>query len=358
LAKQAQIVREIEQMIAVGTLSPGQMLPTQKQLMSRFGVAMGTVQRAMGRLQSSGLITSTRGRGTIVSQAAALRTAGVVRPRVELLQLDASRRGNHQIDDTAESIQHELNAHGIDLIGRYELPESADELNDWAAQLHAVVAVYRLPPRALQALNSNHRPTVVFGELHDVARPAGVSQVTVDIDGFVRIAMIYLTCLQHERIALIRGENSVYYNALGASFDKTAAAFGIGHAVDQWIAERGSDGSELVARYLDLPVDNRPTALFVEGGLRACSVIFALQRRGIRVPEDVSVLAISGHQPGRLVLPGISRVETTSPVVGKRLADVLLEVLKNQIAVREYLLPELVRGDTCRSLAPAPSPVT
>lgn len=352
MAKQAQIVREIEQMIAVGRLRPGQMLPTQKQLMSQYGVAMGTIQRALGRLQSHGVISATRGRGTVVSQAPALRSAGVLQPRIELLQLDTARRSNPQMDDAAESIQQELRAHGFELISRYELPESVSELNAWAEQLRAAIVVYQLPPRVLRALQSRQRPVVIYGELHDVPRPAGVSQVTVDIENFIRIPLVYMTCCRHERIAFVRGENTIYYNALGAAFDKAAADFGIGHAVEQWIAPRtpGGPDVDVVERYLQLPPPERPTAFLIEGGTRACNVIFNLQRKGIRVPEDVSVVAINGHQAHRLALPTLSRIETTHPQAGKRLAEVLLEVMKDPLVVREFLLPELVRGETCRPL--------
>lgn len=53
--------REIED------LAPNSLLPTEVQLAKRFGVSRVTIRRAMEMLESSGLISRMRGRGTIVS---------------------------------------------------------------------------------------------------------------------------------------------------------------------------------------------------------------------------------------------------------------------------------------------------
>lgn len=52
--------REIE------NLAPNSLLPTEVQLAKRFGVSRVTIRRAMEMLESSGLISRMRGRGTIV----------------------------------------------------------------------------------------------------------------------------------------------------------------------------------------------------------------------------------------------------------------------------------------------------
>ncbi|NTF42512.1 phosphonate metabolism transcriptional regulator PhnF [Rhizobium sp. AC27/96] len=52
--------------IAAGTLAPGARLPTEPELMERFGVSRFTVRQALGHLEQRGLVRAEQGRGTFV----------------------------------------------------------------------------------------------------------------------------------------------------------------------------------------------------------------------------------------------------------------------------------------------------
>jgi DNA-binding GntR family transcriptional regulator len=53
--------------IASGELSPGQKLPSARELQQRFDIASSTVQNALRLLKEEGLIYSVQGRGSYVS---------------------------------------------------------------------------------------------------------------------------------------------------------------------------------------------------------------------------------------------------------------------------------------------------
>jgi GntR family transcriptional regulator, regulator for abcA and norABC len=62
-----QIVQQIEEQILNGSLEPGYILPTERQLALRIGVNRTTVTSAYNELRKSGMIYSKQGSGTIVS---------------------------------------------------------------------------------------------------------------------------------------------------------------------------------------------------------------------------------------------------------------------------------------------------
>lgn len=369
MTKQAQIIREIEQQIAVGRLKPGQMLPTQKQLMDRYGVAIGTIQQALGQLQTRGVVASRRGRGTMVCEVSNLQNAGLVHPRVEMLQLADSRGRDQLVSDTAAMIQRTLVKHGFEMSMRYELPASMADLKEWAQSLRAVVAIDRLPARVMQVLRQAHRPIIIAGELHEQPCPPGVSQVTVAVENIMQLVMASITSQGHERIALVRGPDTTYTAKLGANFQEQARQLQMADSCQQWIMPLTTDGADIHQRWQRTAPAQRPTAVIIDGGQRACRVIYTLMRQGMRIPEDLSVFAISGQLHHQLSIPTLSRVETTCDRLGTRLAHVLLEVLSQRVVVRETIVPLLVRGDTCimhtgqeerkslQSLASIPSPV-
>lgn len=62
----AQVVDAIRSDIEHGVLQPGAKLPTHQQLVTQYGVSVGTVKRAFGELQGAGLIISRQGQGAFV----------------------------------------------------------------------------------------------------------------------------------------------------------------------------------------------------------------------------------------------------------------------------------------------------
>jgi GntR family transcriptional regulator len=61
-----QIVEQIEGLLLTGELSPGDQLPTVRQLASELAVNFNTVARSYRLLDESGLISTQQGRGTYI----------------------------------------------------------------------------------------------------------------------------------------------------------------------------------------------------------------------------------------------------------------------------------------------------
>lgn len=63
-----QLRRYISDRIESGELKPGDRLPSESKLVSRFGISRTTVRQALGELTSLGLLTRIQGKGTFVVQ--------------------------------------------------------------------------------------------------------------------------------------------------------------------------------------------------------------------------------------------------------------------------------------------------
>lgn len=61
------LFKRITQMIKEQELSPGDKLPTERELMDEFGVSRATVVRAMTELENSSVVKRIQGKGTFVS---------------------------------------------------------------------------------------------------------------------------------------------------------------------------------------------------------------------------------------------------------------------------------------------------
>ncbi len=80
-----QLRRQLATLIASGTLEPGQRLAPVRQLAADLALAPGTVARTYRELESSGLVETRRGAGTIVRTAAKPMTAAQRQKRLAAL---------------------------------------------------------------------------------------------------------------------------------------------------------------------------------------------------------------------------------------------------------------------------------
>ena len=63
-----RVADDIAARITSGELTPGTRLRAERDLATHYGVAYGTIRRAMQVLRERGLIESIHGRGTFVAQ--------------------------------------------------------------------------------------------------------------------------------------------------------------------------------------------------------------------------------------------------------------------------------------------------
>jgi GntR family transcriptional regulator len=94
-----QIRREIQQAVALGTIKPGDALPSVRQLAGDLGIHWNTVARAYRRLRDDGLLAVGRGRTVTVSRAvisrldASVEASEIVRGLLDAAFTQAKLRG-------------------------------------------------------------------------------------------------------------------------------------------------------------------------------------------------------------------------------------------------------------------------
>ena len=81
------------------------------------------------------------------------------------------------------------------------------------------------------------------------------------------------------------------------------------------------------------------TALFAMSDVMAIGAIRALHDRGIKVPEDVSVMGFDGVQIGEYIQPRLSTVRQDPQEIARRSVDILLENIKGTLSPRYETTP-------------------
>ena len=78
----AQVAAQIQQLIASGTLRPGDRLPNERELAAKFGVGRSSLRDAIRTLEVMGIVESRHGSGTVVRD---LSTDALVVPLASVL---------------------------------------------------------------------------------------------------------------------------------------------------------------------------------------------------------------------------------------------------------------------------------
>lgn len=177
-----------------------------------------------------------------------------------------------------------------------------------------------------------------------------LTTLTVDDLAVGRLATAHLLGLGHRRLAHI-GADAVTDAASSVptlrrrGFEDSLAEAGITH-YDVEPADFTIDGGSRAAARL-LVRDDRPTALFAASDEMAIGAILAARELGLRVPDDVSIIGVDGHELGRWF--GLTTVDQFARGQGERAAEAVLSALDGaQPAPGRGTLPfELVdRGST------------
>ncbi|MER6828493.1 LacI family DNA-binding transcriptional regulator [Streptosporangium sp. NPDC000563] len=171
----------------------------------------------------------------------------------------------------------------------------------------------RLSNRVIERLRADV-PFVVVNR-----RVRGMPTILMDVGQGARLAIEHLMRLGHRRIALLLGPAGSW-----TSGEMRAAA-------------TATDGVELVILGPNAPTEQGGLAVAAEvisagvtgvlayNDLVAIGLIEGLYERGVRVPDEVSVVGVDDIVPGRLNRPKLTTVAMPTAAAGRMAVDLLLQ---------------------------------
>jgi DNA-binding LacI/PurR family transcriptional regulator len=172
----------------------------------------------------------------------------------------------------------------------------------------------------------------------------GLSHVDIDFDRTVEDAIGYLHGLGHRQLALISGNLkdplfSTYgpYVRSEAAYRRVAAEYGLETVV---LESSGSTqaGQESMARLVREHPDT--TAVLIVNEFAALGAVAGLNRLGLRVPDDMSVLPLlMAPEMAALTNPELTIMRTPGPELGHLGTEALIRQLENADPLPPQLVP-------------------
>ena len=179
---------------------------------------------------------------------------------------------------------------------------------------------------------------------------SNLSSVGTDDTEAAKAAVQYLISLGHTNIGILGGKTEISH-AAKARFDGCIKAFeeaGMPFSRDmQYVTARFSmpDGYHAMEKLLDKMPDI--TAVFAMSDVMAVGAMRAIHDRGLRVPEDISVMGFDGIELGRYMTPQLTTIRQHKERIASRSVEILLDCIsENRPAVHEITSFHLIPGES------------
>ncbi|MGQ9879359.1 MAG: GntR family transcriptional regulator [Armatimonadota bacterium] len=340
-----QIYHTLKADIVNGRSAPGSQLPTEAELMERFGVSRVTVRNALALLQREGMVVRIPAKGTFVRHS---EPASSLPKLIALLALDV------QLDffgKVMRGAEQEAAVHGYKLLVR-STDNDAEKERQCLLELQSHVAGFIIAPATG---NQNH---AYYGQLLVQGVPFvfvdrylpefNVDTVTSDnvLGGY--LATRHLLEQGHRRIGVISARKATtcterlrgYQQALeefGVPFDPMLIGHAFGKRRDGW-DEHLHQGMSQTQALLKLP--DPPIALFAMNDLLAVGALQYLREKGIAVPEEMALVGYDGIEIAELVSPSLTTVKQQSLRMGAEAVRLLLRRIRTpELPAQHVVLP-------------------
>jgi LacI family transcriptional regulator len=171
------------------------------------------------------------------------------------------------------------------------------------------------------------------------------------------LAVEHLVGLGHRRIAQVPGPLDVApFRARSDGYEQAMRDAGLATTVTAPPATSPTvgEGERCTLALLDTMGDDRATALFVHNDLLALGALSALRARGLRCPQDVSVVSYNDAFFAAYVQPALTSVRLPAYEVGRAAGTLALQEVAGRAIgdVAPSVQPELVLRD---SAGPVPT---
>lgn len=203
----------------------------------------------------------------------------------------------------------------------------------------------------VRAVEDLEVPVVLVESHPDITN---IDTVTLDNVYGGQLAVDYLVSLGHRRIAFLtsdftsaeRGRRIGYAEGLRSHGLEVDSDLIISQGEGQWHRGECPDLMGLIRR------GNAPTALFASNDFKAIRIVRLLNRLGVRIPDDISLIGFDDTDAASMVTPGLTTIH--QPI--EKMIDIGVRILLKRMGGREgpaenaVLKPWLVERESTRKV--------
>lgn len=334
------------------------LLTTIKEIAKKAGVSYSTVSRALNN--QKGVRADVRERIHKISKEISYfphsSAQALVNKRVRVLGIIIPRTGKFAFQNPYFS-QVLLGISEVATNQKYNLMLSIHEKKSYTALYlrrlvdGVIVIGNRLDDELINALEENKVPSVLIPGLVDHSNNDIPSVNSENFKSAYR-AVDYLLNLGHRKIGFILGMmNSKYsverFQAYQAAFKDHGLVYDPQYTIESDFSK--TDGFRVMGHLLDLP--ERPSAVICINDSVTPGAISQINARGLKIPEDISIIAISSSDFLDLYRPALTIIDNSAALIGKTASEMLIRLIETGHCPEKHVVipSELIIRDSTRA---------
>lgn len=333
-------------------------LSTIKEIAKRAGVSYSTVSRVLnskkgGRADTRERINNIAKEINYFPHSSA---KALVKKRVGVLGIIITRTGEFAFQNPYYS-QILMGISAVASMNNYNMMLSINEKISYVDLYYRrmidgiLVIGNRLDDELLYNLtNADVKAVVIPGLLND----SKIDIPSVNSENYQSVyrAVSYLIDLGHRRIAFILGMmNSKYsverFKAYQAAFNAHGLSYDSRYIVESDFSK--TDGFRMMGKLLDL--HERPSCVICINDSVTPGALKQLNSRGLKIPEDMSVVAIGSSEILDLYEPALTTIKISVTEIGQTATKMLIQLIENgSCPERHIVVPsEFIIRDSTRA---------
>ena len=334
---QTQVENYILGNIEIGEWPVGSRIPSERDLSESLYVSRTTVRNAIQTLTDRGVFERKVGQGTFVSICPSEQIkSGTVK---HVIGYTVCKEQKSRKPISAESFYFDMFSGITAACARKDYEMSFSYLDDYDSSEIKAFGV-RLAGTDGMIIEELRNP-VVLGMLRDSGVPVillspampaeGIDLISIDFASGVKKAIQHLYELGHRRIGMINGplrfESAlVRFNAWKSGMEQFGLDASDVYAAEgkNWSAEDGYKAAvELLKRNSGI------TAMLCANDLLAIGAVSALFEKGIKVPEQMSVIGFDDTELSRHSVPPLTTMKIYTEDIARGAVNRILEHVEN-----------------------------
>lgn len=358
-----QLFEHLKSQIASGDINKDSGFPSIRKLMAEFELSSATVTRAVNMLCDEGVLKSVPKRGYIILDEDQNKIGeGKSKKYIIAFVTDRNVDVKTISDDPIftgifNCLEKEEAERKYDILQVFmdntnnNNTERFDRLLD---KVDGVYVAYSVTPRYYHLAKKKGVPFIgIFATIKEKNRRINFDNVTIDRkDAFFQAAN-HLIQRGHQNICFVDAWQHGGFYSRYEGFTKAFTEHSIPLPENNILITNGWSSDHGSSAFLNLQTEKLPTAFVCSNDVLALGIIKGIQEKGLRIPEDISVIGAKNTVLAQLSTPPLTSIDyLDSDVVGKAVS-----IMHDRIAgdkTQPYTVSfraKLINRSSCRDIS-------
>lgn len=219
---------------------------------------------------------------------------------------------------------------------------------DDIGSVDGIIAVGELSKEEISSLSAYHESIVFL----DHVPKEDYDSIVVDLYASIREMIDFLISQGHKKIGYIGGHDTFDHDQIDIRENAFVEIMNQKHMLDSRYVIIGDFSIESGYNVVKQQVDksNLPEAYVIANDSMAIGALRAFSEKGIRVPEDVSIISINDIATAKFALPPLTTIKIYSEDMGKLAVRTLLEKIDSgrEVSVKSLVSTKLIVRDSVK----------